>query len=314
VFGNLLVGVLVDLSIIIVNWNTSELLQQCLNSIRESGSHLSMEIIVVDNASTDESVKVVRKEFPSVILIENQKNLGFASANNQGLSIAKGQYILLLNSDTIITVGVLDALLEVANSHPEVGVIGPQLLNMDKSVQESWSSFPSFASELLGRNFRNRTPVENVAQTFDVDWVGGACILVRVKTINEVGKLDPEYFFYSEEMDWCFRIKQKNWKVWYLAAVQIYHLGGGSSDRASLKQLVLLYRSKLLFFKKHHGWLKAMILRYGFVAVNVFGVARRFLFFNWRKKDATYQRIVDQTRLIWFLLMDRHPDVIARSQ
>jgi len=304
----------VDLSIIIVNWNTSELLQQCLNSIHESDSHLSMEIIVIDNASTDESVEIIRKEFPSIILIANQKNLGFASANNQGLSIAKGQYVLLLNSDTIITAGVLDVLLDVANSHPEVGVIGPQLLNMDKSVQESWSSFPSFTSELLGRNFRNRTPIENVAQAFDVDWVGGACILVRAKTINEVGKLDPEYFFYSEEMDWCFRIKQKNWKVWYLAAGQIYHLGGGSSDRASLKQLVLLYRSKLLYFKKHHGWLKAVILRYGFVAVNVFGVARRLLFFNWRKKDATYQRIVDQTGLVWYLLIDRHPEIITRSQ
>jgi len=303
-----------DLSIIIVNWNTSGLLRQCLNSIFDTGSRFSFEIIVVDNASSDDSVSMVEADFPSVILIKNTQNMGFAPANNQGMSIARGRYFMLLNSDTIVLPGALDALMQVADAHPDVGVIGPQLLNMDHTVQESWSSFPSLLSELLGRNFRVSRPISDVPHAHDVDWVGGACMLVRTKTVQDVGQLDSDYFFYSEEMDWCYRIRRKNWKIWYLTSAQIHHLGGGSSDRASLKQLLLLYRGKLLYFKKHHGWFRTALLRYGFALVNALGVLRRVIFFNWTKKDMALQRIGDQSKLVWYLLIDRYPKLPGYSQ
>jgi GT2 family glycosyltransferase len=298
-----------DLSIIIVNWNTSALLRQCLKSVYDTTPRFVFEIIVVDNASSDESTSMVEEQFPSVVLIKNIQNVGFAPANNQGMDIAKGRYVMLLNSDTIVLPGALDTLMQITESHPEIGVIGPQLLNIDNTVQKSWSRFPTLWSELLGINFRQRKPVEGVPHAYDVDWIGGACMLVQTKTMEDVGKLDADYFFYSEEMDWCYRIKQKGWKIWYLSNAQIHHLGGGSSNRASLKQLLLLYRSKLLYFKKHHGRMRTTLLRYGFVLVNALGVIRRMIFFNWRKREMALQRISNQSKLVWYLLVNRYPNM-----
>ena len=173
-----------DISIIIVSWNTSGLLLQCLDSIYKSGCRLSFEVIVVDNGSSDDSVAMVEKSFPSVILLQNERNLGFACANNQGLAIGTGRYFLLLNSDTIVLPGAVDVMVEAADRHPQVGVIGPRLLNMDGTLQKSWASFPSFVSEVLGKNFRTRRAVDSVPDTFDVDWIMGACMLVRAETIQ----------------------------------------------------------------------------------------------------------------------------------
>ena len=120
---------------------------------------------------------------------------------------------------------------------------------MDGTVQKSWASFPSLLSELLGANFRIRHPVEDFPHAYDVDWIMGACMLVRSKAVEDAGKLDEDYFFYSEEIDWCFRIKKKNWKVWYLANAEIHHLGGGSAYRGSLVQLVRLYQQNSSIFR-----------------------------------------------------------------
>jgi len=146
---------------------------------------------------------------------------------------------------------------------------------------------------------------------YDVDWIMGACMLVRSTTVTNVGMLDDDYFFYAEEMDWCFRIKKNNWKIWYITNAQIYHLGGGSSHRSSLPQLCLLYKGKLLYFRKHHGKLKTIILRYGFAIGNALGIARRIILFNWINRKTAFQRIVDQTQLVWYLLRDRYPNLAA---
>lgn len=302
---------MLDLSIIIVNWNTSALLLQCLNSIYSSGSRFSFEVIVVDNGSSDDSVSMIGTNFPSVILIKNARNLGFAHGNNQGLSIAKGKYIMLLNSDTIVLPNAFDMLIQIANEHTELGAVGPQILNLDGTVQESWASFPSILSELVGRNFRVRKPVADAPCAFDVDWIMGACMLVKATTVADVGMLDDDYFFYAEEMDWCFRIKKNNWKIWYITNAQIYHLGGGSSHRSSLPQLCLLYKGKLLYFRKHHGKLKTILLRYGFAIGNTLGIARRIILFNWMNRKTALQRIMDQSKLVWYLLWDRYPNLAA---
>ena len=304
-------GVVLDLTIVIVNWNTSELLFQCLNSIYSTSTRFSFEVIVVDNGSRDDSVSMLENKFPAVILIKNAQNFGFAHANNQGLSIARGRYFLLLNSDTIVLPNVFDMLVQTADEHPELGAVGPEILNLDGTVQESWASFPSLLSELLGRNFRVRQPVADVPCAYDVDWIMGACMLVRTQTVADVGMLDDDYFFYAEEMDWCFRIKKHNWKIWYITNAQIYHLGGGSSHRSSLPQLCLLYKGKLLYFRKHHGKLKTFLLRYGFALGNALGVARRIVFFNWIGRKIALQRIMDQSKLVWYLLRDRYPNLTA---
>ena len=297
-----------DLAIIIVSWNTSKLLLQCLNSIFASRPLCSFEIIVVDNGSVDDSLSMIESHFPSVILIKNDLNQGFARANNQGLSIARSKYFMLLNSDTIVLLGAIDRLVQTAEQNPEVGILGPKLLNMDGTVQKSWASFPSLLFELLGANFRVRHPIPYLSDTYDVDWIMGACMLVRSKAVEDAGKLDENYFFYSEEIDWCFRIKKKNWKVWYLASAEVHHLGGGSAYRGSLTQLVRLYRAKLLYFQKYHGSLITTLLRFGLALANTLGIIRRLVFFNWMNRKVAFQRISDQSKLVWCLLLNRYPN------
>ena len=299
---------IMDLSIVIINWNTPALLLQCLDSVYNTKSRFDFEVIVVDNGSSDDSVFLVETRYPAVKLIKNDKNLGFARANNQGLEIGKGRYFLLLNSDTIILPDAIDALIQAADCDPRVGVIGPKLLNMDGSLQKSWASFPSFLSELVGRNFRAWKPVAEIPDTFEVDWIMGACMLVRAETIQDVGKMDEDYFFYSEETDWCFRIKKKNWKIWYLANAQIHHLGGGSTRRGSVIQLVRLYQGKLLYFRKNYGTRASTILRFGLAIVNGLGVVRRLLFINWLTRDASFERIQNQSKLVWYLLRNKYPN------
>lgn len=298
-----------DLSIIIVNKNTSGLLSQCLSSLFNAGTKYSFETIVIDNGSMDDSVSMVEANFPDVVLIKNTRNLGFAQANNQGLVIGRGRFFMLLNSDTIMLPGTIDALIEVADGHSDVGVIGPTLLNQDRTIQKSWASFPSFLSEFLGRNFRLRKPVEHFPQAYEVDWIMGACMLVRSDTVKDAGIMDADYFFYSEEVDWCYRIKKKKWRIWYITSAQIYHLGGGSTKQGSLPQLVCLYKGKVHFYRKHHGRFNATILRLGLAFVNALGILRRTIFFNWLSRKASLRRIFDQIKLVWYLLIDRYPEV-----
>lgn len=298
-----------DLTIIIVSWNTSGLLSQCLSSVYETGSRFTFEVIVVDNGSTDDSAVMVERRFPAAKLIRNEQNRGFAAANNQGLEIGSGRYFMLLNSDTIVLPGVIDALIEIADQNPNVGVVGPKLLNMDGSLQKSWAGFPSFLSELVGQNFRQRTPVRHIPNTFDVDWIMGACMLVKSEVLQNVGKLDEDYFFYSEETDWCFRIKKQNWKIWYAADIAIYHLGGGSTKRGSVAQLVRLYQAKLLYFQKNHGSFASTVLRFGLALSNLLGVIRRLIFMNWSRREAALERIANQSKLVWYLLRNEYPEV-----
>jgi len=261
---------MIDLSVVIVNWNTEELLAGCLGSIFRNTGALHIEVVVVDNASADGSTAMVHQQFPDVILIENKHNVGFAKANNQALRTLKGRYYLLLNSDTIVLQGTLEGLVKWVDARQQkVGIIGPELLNRDGSIQESWARFPTFWSEITGKNQRVRNLIDEETRAYTVDWVGGACMLINPEALAEVGLFDERYSMYSEETDLCYRMWQHGWPVIYMARYGVIHFGGASANRMSARQLVTLYKSKIQFFQKHFGKSQAVILRIGLICKNL---------------------------------------------
>ncbi len=260
------------LSIIIINWNTQELTLQCLNSLAQAlvcFAPDSVETIVVDNGSQDGSVPAIAAQFPWVKLLVNQHNLGFAGANNQAIMQSSGKYVLLLNSDTVVPPGALYTLIGCMEAAPQIGVCGPMLLNADYSFQAGFADFPTLSTEiihqlglaphLLSPNYPSYRLKESQQQR-EVDWVGGACFLVRRAAIEQVGLLDEDYFMYSEEMDWCYRMKKLGWKVLYYPDAPVIHLGGRSSMGVSAWKYVQIQRSKVRFFAKHRGQIQARLL------------------------------------------------------
>src|SRR3990167_4837894 len=213
-----------DLSVIIVNWNTKKLLEDCLRSIFKFTKDVGFEIIIVDNGSEDGSQDTVKKKFPQVKLIPNKDNLGFTKANNQGIKIAKGEYVLLLNSDTYLIENSLKKLVDNAKNLDNLGDLGPQLLNEDQTIQQFAGFFPHLPQVLYWMCFLDDLPGGMILKPYhidhdsfyqkdrQVDWVTGAAILVPRRVIGKIGGLDENIFMYGEEVDWCYRIKQQQIK------------------------------------------------------------------------------------------------------
>ena len=258
------------LSIIIVGWNVEFDLVQCLTSLRENRPSNPFETIVVDNNSSDDTVAVVKEKFPEVTVIANQYNRGFAAANNQGIEISSGEYVLLLNPDTIVHPKALDILVKLLDEHPDVGACGSKLLNDDGTVQASVRRFPTFRGVLYSHTvcrvlglFR-RQYREWMMKDFgydrqtDVDQLMGAALMVRRSAIDQVGLLDSDFFMYFEEVDWCYRIKRAGWRLVFLPESVITHLGGRSSSQVPLKRIMTL-TSLLAFFRKHRSRLSSQI-------------------------------------------------------
>lgn len=260
-----------DLSILVVNWNVRDLLRRCLQSILANLPACQLEIIVVDNGSTDGSVEMVRTEFPQVHLIANPDNRGFPVANNQGLAVARGRYVLLLNPDTEVVGNALETMVAFADAHPDVGVVGPMLLNPDGTVQSSRRRFPTLLTavfestwlqpyaprRLLARYYVLDRPDDEVQ---DVDWVTGAALMARREAIEQVGPLDEGFFMYSEELDWCRRFREAGWRVVYLPTARVIHYGGKSSEQVLPARHIHFQRSKIRYFRKHHGAIAAGVL------------------------------------------------------
>ena len=267
-----------DVSIIIINWNTRDLLAACLTSIYDTALGLTFDVWVVDNGSTDGSVEMVRDAFPEVHLGVNSQNEGFARANNQGMALSQGRYMLLFNSDAIASPGSLTALVALADAHPSAGIVGAKLVNADGSFQASYTDFPSLHSEFLMLTGLGRLlfgpwyPSHNQAQGQSprpVDYVEGACLLVRRAAWEQVGGMDQDYFMYAEEVDWCYRMRHAGWHVYY-APVPIPHLGGGSSRHRPMQREADLYRSRVRFFRQHYGPIRTSVLKgmiYGLTTV-----------------------------------------------
>ncbi len=265
-----------DVSIILVSWNTRELLLGCLESLPAAVGTLRADVWVVDNGSADGSVMAVRERFPLVQLIENNGNPGFAAANNQAITASTGRYTLLLNSDTIAEPASIEQLVRFADRQPSAGIIGARLLNPDGSFQASFADFPSLRSELLsvtgigprlfGRWYPNYGPRRSQAAR-RVDWIQGACMLARRSAIERAGLMDEQYFMYNEETDWCMQMWRAGWEIWYLPEAQIVHYGGQSTRQVRHAMVQALYRSKVRFFRKHYGPAAAIALQIAFVAV-----------------------------------------------
>lgn len=251
------------LSVILVNWNTRALLQQCLGTLPRD--EVAFEVLVVDNASSDGSAEMVKTEFPWVQLIASERNLGFSAGNNLAARRARGNYLLLLNPDTVVPPGTLRELVAFADTHVQGGAFGPALLNADGSRQRScWRGEPGLKMALADALYLWRVPLLgawfgseyrpdelNTART--VDHLLGACILIRRETWAQVGELDEGYFLFLEETDWCVRARRSGWEVFFVPLVSITHLGQESMRLAPSKNLPQYYRSYLKFYRAHHA-------------------------------------------------------------
>jgi GT2 family glycosyltransferase len=259
-----------DLSIVIVNWNTKNLLLQCLEAVFQMAEAVKTEVFVVDNGSADGSGTAVKERFPGVTLIENQINLGFAKANNQALSLSKGDYLLLLNPDTRVEAGAIERLFSFMEGHSEAGAAGPQLLHPDGTKQNSIANFPSLATELLNKRFLRwlfpkKFPGKerDYREPLEVDSVIGACMMVRRDAMEQVGLLDEDYFLFLEETDWCYRLKKAGWKIYHVPQAEVYHFQGKGVEMEKKRARIEYYRSRSLFFKKNRGSLQRLVLLIG---------------------------------------------------
>lgn len=254
-----------DLSVIIVSFNTKNLLQDCLKSIFSQTKGINYEVIVVDNGSRDGSVEMVKKLIKKnelIKLIENKKNLGFAKANNQALRQAQGEYILLLNSDTVLKDNPLSKLIRFAKKHPQAGVIGCKLLNKDGSDQPSVAPFFTLPWVFLWLLTGDRFLYSSPPKTRQVDWVMGAALLAKKEAIDEVGLLDEKFFMYMEEVEWCYRIKKAGWEVWFYPEAEIFHLVRGSSPEGEQKAIWGIYKGLIYFYQKHFAPWQLSVLKF----------------------------------------------------
>lgn len=275
-----------DLSIVIVNWNVRELLRRCLVSIASSDglfvgldtpgystSGWQAEVIVVDNASADGSVAMLAQDFSWVQVIANRENRGFTAANNQGLAASRGRYVLFLNPDTELAADALRTLLDYAEKHAAVGVLGPQLRYGDGSVQSSRRRFPTLATfflestvvqrwwprnQVLARYYVLDRPDDAISQ---VDWLVGACMLLRRAVLDQIGGFDEGFFMYSEELDLCRRAVDAGWQVVYLPAAVVTHYEGKSSEQVVAARHIRFHSSRVRYVRKYHGRAAAAALR-----------------------------------------------------
>lgn len=254
-----------DLSVIIVNYNTKELLKRCLASVFSSKTKYSFEVLVSDNGSQDASSEMVKNQFPQVSLIENKKNLGFSKGNNIALKRAHGRYLLLLNSDTEVRPDTFERSLSYMNEHGEVGILGCKVLLPDGSLDPACRRrFPNPANSFLRlfglKRFSDYNIGGDVDAALEVDAVMGAYLMIRKVALDKIGFLDEEYFMYGEDLDWCWRAKFAGFKVVYYPKAQIVHYKYGSSQKTSAKIIVFSHQAMKIFYRKHYAQKNAWAL------------------------------------------------------
>ncbi len=294
---------MIDISIIIVNYNVKEFVKNLLHSLHKALENYSSEIIVVDNASSDGSVENIEEKFPYVKVIANKNNTGFGKANNQGLSIAKGKYIVLLNPDTIVREDTFSKLIEFINGKPEAGMVTCKVLNPDGTLQLAcrrsfpgpWTSFTKIAG--LSKLFPKSKFFSKYNLTYldenkvnEVDAISGSFMLFTREVYEKVGGFDPQFFMYGEDLDLCYRVQQAGYKVFYVPNTEIIHYKGESTKRSSIDETKVFYNAMHLFVKKHFSssFLVEIILRFAIVA-------RQFIAFVSSYKLSLISGVIDFT-------------------
>lgn len=252
------------ISIVIVNWNTAELLRRCLQSIRQNAGAVNKEITVVDNASTDGSVDVVRSEFPDVRLIANPDNLGYAEGNNIGIECSSGDFVLLLNPDTEIQPGAIEALVDCLNRHPDASAVAPRLIYPDGRVQSSCRGFPEPSSLMfdylhLAKLFPKSKRFGAYRMTWfdydheaDVDQPMASCLMIRRTAIEDIGVFDTQFPIFFNDVDWCYRSKQNGWKIYFTPQAEVVHHVGGSTRQVKPAMIRESHLSLKRFYEKHY--------------------------------------------------------------
>lgn len=301
-----------DLSIIIVNWNTGDLLLECIQSIKETVKNHEYELFVVDNASTDSSLKNVERNHSEIIILKNQKNLGFAKGNNQALPRCQGRFILLLNPDTVLIDDAVDRMCGYLDAHPSTGVIGPRLLNDDGSHQPSTAgSFPTLSiiiNEAFGltklfpkfSSTRGLYIRSEENKSLGVDWVSGACLMIRSEIIKKVGMLNEGFHLYYEDQEWCYRIKKSGYKITFNPQAKVVHYGNQSIKRLTLDDLEknqITYKQYLQNFNKpFEAFLASKIYFWGLVMKWLIALTRHMLT-NDEKSDHRFKVLTKMLRL-----------------
>lgn len=285
-----------ELSIIIVSWNTKGLLKDCLDSVRRYTGQIQYEVIVVDNASSDGSVEMLKSDYPLVKLIINERNEGFSKANNKGVHEAVGEFVLLLNSDTLIKENIFFNLVRFMKEMSEVGICSPAILNLNGDIQtmRTWNMTPFQSFKRIINIYKvqhdKRSKVHKRKDIIDAEIVAGVCFMVRRQVFHEVGLLDENYFMYNEEDDFCRRVREKGWKIAYITGSGVYHYRGGSYGDKATKQMVKMkaYESDLYFFKKHYSVITAWLLKSTYkivITIRLIILLTRYVFTMSRDKN-----------------------------
>lgn len=271
---------MIDISVLIVNWNVRDLLDACLASLHNGsvtintpdGNLATIEIIVVDSASSDDSLRMIGEKYPDVRLVAQRENIGFTRGNNLGIEQARGRYLFLLNPDTEIIGDALAQLLSYMDAHPEIGIIGPHTLNSDGTHQSSRRHFPTAMTAIFESTWLESSAPKSLLDDYyardvaddeiaEVDWVQGSALMARREVYEQIGGLDSGFVMYSEELDWCKRAKSAGWKVIYHGQAKIIHHGGKSSEQNNAFKHIHFNTSKLRYFRKHHGFIVYILLR-----------------------------------------------------
>jgi len=299
------------LSIIIVNWNSTAYLLKCIESIYKYTHETEFEIIVVDNASPDDDVRLVKHQFPDVVLIESSENLGFARANNLGFRASSGEYVVFLNPDTILINPAFDLILHQVRSLSNLGVVGCTLFNEDRTIQTSAiQTFPTVLNQLLDVDFiRNRFPacaLWNIAPLLKggnlpshVQVISGACLLLRREVFAQVGHFSEDYFMYAEDVDLCYKVAKTGFTNYYVPQAQIVHYGGKSSVKS--RAVLMKWRSILHYVAKHHGNVYQLAFRIAMACSAMLRLA--VLSLRWLVVRGPRKESVQGTLLKWWLIL-----------
>jgi GT2 family glycosyltransferase len=308
-------GLFKMIDLVIVNYNSSELLNDCLASIKSSCNGAKPNVVVTDNGSRD-PIEYIRKTYSDITIVRNKENIGYSRAINATLSTTDAPYVILLNPDTIVlTDHFLESIAAFMDLHPDVGILGPGVLDPDGRIQGSARSFPRFHSLFFGRRSlltkifpQSRLASANIltknannTEPLEVDWVSGACMVIRRHALQQVGMMDERFFMYWEDVDWCKRMWHMGWKVMYWPGVKIMHHVGGSSESRVVRSVLEFHKSALLYFNKHVKKYRSLILPpiYAAISLRFFGilflqlVTRTFSYFI--KKPDT----VEETAQTW---------------